>query len=153
MLFGLNIFSALSYRFWLKELSQLRIKIAIRCLSFLEKNGSIVLRIFLIFRVCPDTDNMLQQVSKYKKVMAYIASTDHMTTISRRFLRARSYLIITVLSLFLGLYIGLLFLFTVWDRSEWAQKIMRICCGKYFSRNILLGNTLMSCRNIYSVRM
>ncbi|MGS0742721.1 ATP-binding protein [Glaciimonas sp. GG7] len=45
-----------------------------------------------------------------------------MTTISRRFLQARSYLIIALLGLLLALYIGLLFLFTLWDRSEWAQE-------------------------------
>ena len=54
--------------------------------------------------------------------MAYSASTDRMTTISRRFLRARTYLIIAVLSLLLALFIGLLLLFTLWDRSEWAQE-------------------------------
>ena len=54
--------------------------------------------------------------------MAYSALSDRITTISRRFLQARTYLIIALLSLLLALYIGFLLLFMLWDRSEWAHE-------------------------------
>lgn len=54
--------------------------------------------------------------------MAYSALSDRITTISRRFLQARTYLIIALLSLLLALFIGFLLLFMLWDRSEWAHE-------------------------------
>lgn len=69
--------------------------------------------------------------------MAYSALSDRITTISRRFLQVRTYLIVALLSLLLGLYIGLLLLFMLWDRSEsahenYADLLRQISRQEYF---------------------
>ncbi|QRX82584.1 ATP-binding protein [Glaciimonas sp. PAMC28666] len=69
--------------------------------------------------------------------MAYSALSDRITTISRRFLQVRTYLIVALLSLLLGLYVGLLLLFMLWDRSEsahenYADLLRQISRQEYF---------------------
>lgn len=54
--------------------------------------------------------------------MAYTALQDRMTTISHRFLLAVTGSIIALLSVLLVLYVGLLFLYTLSQRSEWAYE-------------------------------
>ncbi|KAF3998311.1 ATP-binding protein [Glaciimonas immobilis] len=54
--------------------------------------------------------------------MSHSDVAEGITTISRRFLHARTYLIVALLTLLLALYIGFLLLFMLWDRSEWAHE-------------------------------